>query len=673
MSPLTTVFQVTPVGLSAVSGTRVLNAPSVPAAPVATTINASVSASLPISSGLLAMVPVGAGLPVVPSSGGAVSTSYVQALDSVGTSIVNFFLTALELLAPVSALPLPAVRLRKRVPQALPVAAVANIQGAASAATGIAQVVSPTTNGALGGVGPPNVSGLAGGLLVTPPIAPGSAIGQVTGGASGITGAAQGASGAMTGLSTLDPLIGIGLSLLAIMCHTLGIDPATALGGVSSQVKRSAAIEDLASRQLLAAGRLPVAGPGGITNVLGSSLASLSSTVSSATSRFNSATSTARTVTGLKEGLPVGGSGSPVPGATSALNGAIQNLPLGSAEGAATPVSGVTQAVSNTGITTSNTAAGPTAPLAIAPGVGSVVGAVGSSLNGLTPNAGNLPAVVDGVANGNLGAVPGSVAGAVSGLAVNAGNLGTSTGTVGSLLSGFPSGNLAGAVGSAVSGAAPNLLVSPGAVSGTAPNLPNFPAGGLPSNLPDMSSSGGLTNGLTSSLPVAGDPSNTAATVGALTSNHPILGIPIAPNSLLPILSSLLANLPASGLPLGSLGSIEQSVSSAVDSLTAELPGAQLIVPVISLLKILAAINPSKYGGLANLDSINSIQQAVQNLTAQPLQLSFVQGLPLPTGNGSIFGLLLSLLDSVDQLTNNGIDVQSGLGLILSKTFGFAI
>jgi hypothetical protein len=279
-------------------------------------------------------------------------------------------------------------------------------------------------------------------------------------------------------------------------------------------------------------------------------------------------------------------------------------------------------------------------------------------------------------------------------------------GAAGSLLGGVGGGSLPAA---SITNAAQNLPI--GALAGGVPaagnvagNLPN--AGSITQNLPVGSLPN--TGNIIGNLPNVGNTAGSLPNVGSIAQNLPTGSLPgvgnIAGN--LPNIGNVAGSLPNTGaltgaLPGGDLSSLVQSVITGIQSpasvasvmkditaiMALDLPSFLTQLPseggeagsIMALYQILAKMNPTGYGGLAKLTSMDTIKQTLA--TASPHDLALVVDLPVigPFGTNSLenpTSLLPMLMNIVDQLETLKPDMNSiavGGSYIFAKSLGMGV
>ncbi|KAL1607848.1 hypothetical protein SLS60_002786 [Paraconiothyrium brasiliense] len=440
---------------------------------------------------------------------------------------------------------------------------------------------------------------------------------------------------------------------------------------------------------------LPLLGglTGGLTGGLGgltSGLTGGSSPLGTVASTVGGTTGSLPLVGGLTSGLT---SGLPaVGGVTGTVGGLTSSLPA---------VGGLTG-----GLT------GGSSPLAAVGGLtGSlpVVGGVTSGLTGGSSPLGAVSGLTGGLTGGSsplgaVGGVAGTVANTVGSLPVVGGAVAPVAGAVGGLTSGSP----LGAVGSTgvvntANGLVNSVLPGPYPLDQGVPG--SDPVGGLSISIiatllsllkkDPLSLFGGLGGAsalVKRDLPELADafeierrqlthhekrqlslPSLSSGLPGVGVGGLPLSGIPGVSPDLSFLVGSIAKNIAVpGGKGLGSVtGNILSVLNGIVPNFLFKLPVVQDSVPTFGCLQLLASINPTKFGTLADLTNLAALSNAASGISAS--DLAFIRTLPASTDPSNLITTITALTDNILSLPGNVANLRAAVSVLCLKNLGLAV
>lgn len=157
--------------------------------------------------------------------------------------------------------------------------------------------------------------------------------------------------------------------------------------------------------------------------------------------------------------------------------------------------------------------------------------------------------------------------------------------------------------------------------------------------------------------------------VGAL----PLSGVPGVPPDLAFLVGSIAKNIAVpGGNGLGSItGNILSVLNGVVPNFLFQLPVVQDSVPTFGVLQLLSSINPAKFGSLAGLNSLASLQQAASTIPAA--DLTFVRGLPSSPDPTNLITTIITLSDNLLTLPGNVANLKAAVSVLCLKNLGLAV
>lgn len=112
-------------------------------------------------------------------------------------------------------------------------------------------------------------------------------------------------------------------------------------------------------------------------------------------------------------------------------------------------------------------------------------------------------------------------------------------------------------------------------------------------------------------------------------------------------------------------------LNGVVPNFLFQLPVVQDAVPTFGVLQLLSSINPTKFGSLAGLTNLASLQQAVSTLPAA--DLAFIKGLPLPNDPTNLITTILNLSDNILGLPGNVANLRASVSALCMRNLGLAV
>jgi uncharacterized membrane protein YeaQ/YmgE (transglycosylase-associated protein family) len=167
----------------------------------------------------------------------------------------------------------------------------------------------------------------------------------------------------------------------------------------------------------------------------------------------------------------------------------------------------------------------------------------------------------------------------------------------------------------------------------------------------------------------------------SLSTNLPGVGVGGLPLSGIPGISPDLSFLVGSiakniAVPGGNgLGSITSNIlgvlNGVVPNFLFQLPVVQDAVTTFGVLQLLSAINPSKFGAIASLTNLATLQQAVSALPAG--DLNFIKGLPVSPDPTNLVTTIITLSDNLLSLPGNVANLKASVSALCMKNLGLSV
>lgn len=123
------------------------------------------------------------------------------------------------------------------------------------------------------------------------------------------------------------------------------------------------------------------------------------------------------------------------------------------------------------------------------------------------------------------------------------------------------------------------------------------------------------------------------------------------------------------------LGSITNNILGVLNGVAPnflfKLPVVQDSVPTFGVLQLLSSINPGKFGPVAGLTSLASLQQAASVIPAG--DLAFVKGLPVSPDPSNLITTIMNLADNLLSLPGNVANLKAAVSVLCLKNLGLAV